>query len=327
MRYLTKGTKITKMEEQIALSIHCNSFEIVDNGDESSFDKIMFILEVSLSSNRSYQIQRSYVDFVDFDSKIRKKMNLNLNLPLRNILVVEGGMMLGVYPESNEKKKLKDTSGLNVSSLSKVGGSTIHDISMLPNTVAEPDPSIDLLVNLCESNRWIQKITSIVQSIGKSRDIRSYDWIRLKEEDLLSAVSELDFYLQAILSRHEIVASVLFSLFFDPETLSMTNTNEGYNDFIDKTEGISVPELLLTDTVNVQTRIRGIEIKKFEVKEGQFIVWKFIVMGYDIGFSIFVNGECRMSNTRCNGHQYGAMIADTDGCCELIWDNSYSICK
>jgi hypothetical protein len=315
------------MEEQIALSIHCNSFEIVDNGDESSFDKIMFNLKVELTSNRSYQIQRSYVDFVDFDSKIRKEMNLNVNLPLTNIHVVEGGMMLGIYPESKEKKKLKGNSGLKLSSLSKVKGSSIHDISVLPNSIVKPDPSIDLPLYLGEKNNWIQAISSIVQSIGKSRDIRSYDWIRLKEEDLLSTVSELDFYLQTILSRHEIVASVLFSLFFDPESFSMTNTNERYDNSMDKTNGISVPELLLTDTINVQTRIRGVETKKFEIKEGHFIVWKFIVMGFDIGFSIFVNGECRMSNTRCNGLQYGAMVADVDGCCELIWDNSYSICK
>jgi hypothetical protein len=311
------------MEEKIALSIHCISYEIMDNGNNSSFDKIMFTLNISVSSNRSYQIQRSYIDFVDFDSKIRTEMNLNLNLPLKNILSVEGGKMLGNYPGSKERHKLKCTSGLKLSLLTKVEDEKYHDITVLPYTIAEPDPLIDIP----NSDSWIQTITSIMQSIGKPRDVRNCGWIQLKEEDLLSTVSELDFYLQKILSRHEIVSSEVFAFFFDPEYIFMANINGGYYSSVDKTESISVPELLLIDAINVQTRIRGIETKRIAVKERQIVVWKFIVIGFDIGFSILMNGECRMSNTSCNGLQFGAMVADKDGFCELVWDNSYSICK
>jgi hypothetical protein len=311
------------MEEKIALSIHCSSYEIMNNGSNSSFDKIMFTLNISVSSNQSYQIQRSYIDFIDFDCKIRTEMNLNLNLPLENILAVKEGMMFGIYNHlgSKERNELQCTSGLKQSTLTKVEDEKNYDITGLPYTIAEPDPSIDIP----KSDSWIQTITSFMQSIGKPQDVRSRG--RLNEEDLLSTVSELDFYLQKILSRHEIVASELFALFFDPEYIFMANINGGYESSLNKTEGISVPELLLIDAINVQTRIRGIETKGIAVKEGQIIVWKFIVIGFDIGFSILMDGECRMSNTSCNGLQFGAMMADKDGFCELIWDNSYSICK
>lgn len=304
------------MEEKIALSIRCSSFQIVGNGDSPSFDKIVFSIDVSLSADRSYQVQRSYVDFVDFDRRIRNQIDLNLPFDRKNIDVVERGMKSGLY----NYPKLKN-----------------RDISLVPYSIPEPIPSVGISPGSkakIEKNSWIQTVIGgIVKSIpivAKSRDTINHDWIRSKENNFSSTVSDLDLYLQKVLSYHEIVQSELFSLFLDPDSIPMANMIEGKNNAMGKTESVSVHELLLIDAINEKTEIRGFETKMFAVKEGQVIVWKFKIIGFNIGFSVRLNGELRMSYTQCNAHQsfqYGSMQSSVDGFCELIWDNPYSICK
>ena len=92
-------------------------------------------------------------------------------------------------------------------------------------------------------------------------------------------------------------------------------------------ETLSIHDLLLMKVPNNKCTVRSSEDASFKMMKGQIIVWQFSTEGYDIGFSVSVNGKTKIALTRYNSHQKVASgsLEVTDDCSvTLCWDNSHA---
>jgi len=65
----------------------------------------------------------------------------------------------------------------------------------------------------------------------------------------------------------------------------------------------------------------------FSVPSQHMIIWRFSTDGFDIGFSVEMNGTEKVPYKRCKSHEsieYGSLEAEVHSLCALKWDNSYS---
>eukprot|EP01035_Chromulina_nebulosa_P020523 gene20523-26619_t len=84
--------------------------------------------------------------------------------------------------------------------------------------------------------------------------------------------------------------------------------------------------ILLSCPVN-QVTVRRFEEHIFHVKAGQFILWRFSTLDFDIGFSVEMNNEIKVPVTRYKSHEKiicGTLEAQQNAICKLKWDNSYA---
>jgi hypothetical protein len=302
------------MEEPTISVYCCDYFPAITDDESSSFNKHIFVIEVSFGYDLTYQILRSYVDFVALDIGIRGTQSVqNLVLPLDNVSIVEKEINLGRYGYIPQKEKRKKT-GQRVTRIIDENEET-DDISVM--TIAE---------SLAQSTKskfyWSAVGNNFLQEI--------------KEENLKAKVDDLDFYLQDILSRDSLILSETFLFFLNPEILSMADIKNsparsmrgGHYDV--QNQELSVHELLLTGVKHTVCNVGKEITQPFIVGDGEVLVWKFCTLRYDISFNVEINGHCVSSCSRCNAHekdQYGAVVYDGGGLCTLKWDNSYSLCK
>jgi len=111
-------------------------------------------------------------------------------------------------------------------------------------------------------------------------------------------------------------------LFLDEEAKDMRSS-------LKNLEPLSIHDLLLMKVPNNKCTVRKSEEASFKMTKGQIIVWQFSTEGYDIGFSVSVNGQTKISLTRYNSHQKVAsgsleITEIADGKVTLCWDNSHA---
>eukprot|EP00981_Chlorochromonas_danica_P003013 scaffold602_cov179-Ochromonas_danica.AAC.10 len=95
------------------------------------------------------------------------------------------------------------------------------------------------------------------------------------------------------------------------------------------------PPLTTTDLVLINQSIRNTIVHRIEefplkVPSRHYVVWRFATTGFDIGFSMEVNGVIKIPLTRFKSHEApicGALKVDHLAECLLRWDNSYAKCK
>lgn len=143
---------------------------------------------------------------------------------------------------------------------------------------------------------------------------------QIEPELILSKVQPLSAYLNKLLKFHEIVASDEFLLFLDEEAKDMKSN-------VKNLEALSIHDILLMRVSYNKCTVRKSEEASFKVLKGQIVVWQFSTEGYDIGFSVSVNGQTKISLTRYNSHQKvasGSLEVTEDGKVTLCWDNSHA---
>lgn len=94
-------------------------------------------------------------------------------------------------------------------------------------------------------------------------------------------------------------------------------------------ESLNVHDILLLNTPISFCTIRPNKGEEFtfSVSFEHLIIWRFSTDGFDIGFSVEMNGNPKVPYTRCKSHEsieYGSLEAEAHSLCTLKWDNSYS---
>lgn len=276
------------------LSVRCSSYSNYASVNESTELKLPgFQLKILLRPDHllTYEIRRSYAQFAEFDRLIREKLTTqNLEFPLQSSRV-----------DDAESSKSRDLNGL------------------LTN-----GPLISGVVDAAASN-------SIVNTLKESFDLTSY-WPgytskHLKqgetvEVDYSRLVEDFDFYLQDLLSRHEILASEEFALFLDPEIsiCNQSEQNESNNNNRDQELKMSIHQYILRDTECIDCSFTASERRAYEVTANEILIWKFL--GCQTEFIVELNGVRKMSYITFKSNtvpQYGAIIADQGGTCVLTW--------
>lgn len=254
------------------IDVHVSDYYQV--GDGQIYDKHYFIIAVKVE-NTSYSVDRSYVDFVDLDKRLRKRF------PRSNILALPLDAISSIEKALSKEKSDRRKSG--------------------------------------NSSNW-DRDSLIGDNTNSSHSLR----VREKyNENIASKTKALDTYLIELLTHPEVVSSDDLMLFLDEEASSMA---------IDPNSlaPLSVHDLLLISEPIHRVTVRRLEEHTFFINPGQFILWRFSTLDYDIGFSVELNGEARLGYARYKSHEKpicGVLEASAKSSGKLIWDNSYAKCK
>jgi hypothetical protein len=259
---------------------------VVGNG--TSYDKHVFSICVTVEGLQ-YTVDRTYVDFVDLDRKLRKKFP-RIKMPM---LPLEAADFVAKV-------------------LAKEGGKNGKTTQVTP-TRDNGRGSVALTR---------ESLTSFTKDGALSQLSKS---LRVLDGDMSidDKVGVLDKYLKHLMSMHELLASDEILLFLDEEATSMSIDPNSL-------EPISAHDLLLLSSPTNSMTVKRVEDATFSVRPGQLVVWRFTTENYDIGFSVEMLGEVKVSYTRYNSHVRpvsGTVEANGTGICRLIWDNSYAKCE
>lgn len=265
------------------LTVNIGSYFQVASGE--SYDEHIFVIDLH-ADGVEFTVDRSYVDFVDLDRRIRKKYP-KIKLPA---LPLDG---------SSDIEKILLKSADRRGSLA---------------TSALPNP---------QQRESVGMVTRESFSATPEKDKSKKFKIRNQTEIVRTKVGALDIYLKKALSMHEVLASDEVLLFFDEEAASMAIDPSTLN-------AVTVHDLLLINEATHKCTVSRSETAEIIIRQGQLLVWRFLTEKYDIGFSIEMNSDVKLTYTRYNSHEKPAMgtIEATETCkCRLKWDNSYAKCK
>lgn len=251
-------------------------------GDGSTYDKHYFILNIRID-NSVYAVDRSYIDFITLDYKLRENFpHIHFSsLPLDAL-------------QSFQRQCMKDHMEKN---------SQNNRINIL-------------LTQINGKENMIEKAFDDVINPSKFS-------LKVRErynESIGSKVALLDNYIVDLLKYPDILLSDDLILFFNNEAPSMA---------LDPLSLEPLSEfdlLLLSEPMNTSLVSRQKE-HQFRLRRGQFLLWAFSTLNFDIGFSIEMNGEVKVPYGRHKSHESaicGALEATFDCSCKLIWDNSYA---
>lgn len=274
------------MEVEPVLTVRCCEFP----GELDDKDNPTFLVKVCMRSDGllSYEVQRSYTDFIEFDGKIRRSMSID-NL---------------VFPS--------------------------HEQSLIQRSASDTLEKKESRQNLeVERNDYI--VLTMVESLYTL--IHSYcQHSEIIDIETRGNAESLDFYLQDILSRHEIVASDEFLSFLDPEITPITESTQldylfdlkDISDARSPRDFLSVPDILLRDVTPTESRVKDNEIYSSDITAGQTLVWKFKTIGYQTGLTVKINGVPKMFcpnsfTDKSASPVCGEFRAEENGFCTLFW--------
>lgn len=264
-----------------------NNF-VIGNGD--SFDELIFGIDVHYEKIY-YTLYRSYVDFVYLHAQLRKtfpqceipSLPLNATSRIQKALKKENN--------STQTRTMSKSQLIRNSSRNSVSAISKHSFSDLSVTSEK----------------------SVVPQM-KASD---------KSENMDQKVKELQLYIRAILTFHEIIVSDIFAEFLDEEIASPA---------LDAPvkEASTEQDLLLLNTPSSTVSVRNKDVVSFDVTAGQLVIWRFETANYDIGFTVELDDEVVVSYTRYRANEItvrGTLEVPRQGICKLIWDNSYAKCN
>jgi hypothetical protein len=95
-----------------------------------------------------------------------------------------------------------------------------------------------------------------------------------KQVNYSHLVEDIDFYLQDLLSRHEILASEEFALFFDPNmsTYTKSQQNESNINNRDQELNMSIHQYILRDTECIDCNFTGSEIRSYKISLDEILL-------------------------------------------------------
>jgi hypothetical protein len=126
----------------------------------------------------------------------------------------------------------------------------------------------------------------------------------------------------SLLAYHEIIATEELLVFLD---------EDAQNSAVDLSslEVPSAVQLLLAGQTPSKATVRAYdkEVMRLTATPESVLIWNFSTVGYDIGFSVELNGEARVPYTRYKSHEKsveGALEISQSGTVVLIFDNTYA---
>lgn len=267
------------------IDAHVSEYFQIGDDYGLNYDHHCYTIHVRIE-NIFYTVDRTYVDFVELDRRLRKKFPRSniFPLPLEAAEIIERALN---DKEREQKRKSLLESGISLASARD---------ALLFGLEVSTSP-LNMLANT----------------------------FRVKEnivEDFGEKVSALDTYLVALLTHAEVVASDDIILFLDEEASSM---HVDPNSLLP----LSEQDLLLINVQPTKATVRRTEEKSFPISAGQYILWRFSTLNFDIGFSVELNGETKIPYTRYKSHEKaisGTLEAPVNGICTLKWDNTYARC-
>lgn len=283
--YPSQGSFSDSVLSAVDLSI--KDYYFTDDGD--SYDKHYFVINVRVGS-LSFNVDRSYVDFVEFDRRLRKcfpdsavpTLPLDAANRLQQLITREAAILL-------DKKRVSSGGSGSVSGSPAKTFVSANDVSTLPSEIRR------------STAKNIFKIP-----VSSTEIMRQY-------------VDSLTYYLSDITCHHELLTSDLLQVFLDEEIISM------FNDVIPPV--LTVYDLLLLNSPVNQTIVHRLEEHMFQLPAESMIVWKFFTAQYDIGFSVEMEGMSRLPLTRFNAHERpicGALETTLPTAVKLVWNNTYA---
>lgn len=268
-------------------TIDCQVFEYYQVGEGKHFEDHMFSIKIHVE-DINYIVDRSYVDFVDLDRRLRKRFPKNRFQPIP--------LGAAKYLEKVLRQREKESKYKKAESGSASTGRDSSSSMMLEFQGSSSTP-----------------IPDGEQGSGSKLYLKDYSAI----------VEELDFVLVTLLSQPEIVSSDEMMLFLDEEASSMQAD-------LQSLVPLSEYDILLLNTPVNKCMVSKYEEFKFHVSLGQFVLWKFSTVDYDIGFSVELNGDPKVPYARYKSHEKvitGTLEISQSAICTLKWDNSYALCK
>ncbi len=275
---------------------HGVDLQVVDYyyvAEGASYDKHFFIVEVFVEDIK-YTVDRSYVDFVELDRRLRKvypETSLP-NLPLEGASTVEQAL-------------IKEASSLNDSKKVPLGSG---QLSSTRNSVAYTRDSL---------------ISSPPFKPGSKR--HHYQLLHIPDDStemIKKQKNPLTLYLVGLTCHHELLTSEAMTAFLDQEYTSMFSTV--------MPPPLSTFDLALLKVEVNHTIVSRIEEQIFKVPANHLVVWRFSLESFDIGFTVEVNGKIRLPLTRYRASfapVCGAIEVQTQSVVSLRWNNSYARCK
>jgi hypothetical protein len=135
-------------------------------------------------------------------------------------------------------------------------------------------------------------------------------------------VEPLNKYLSGLLRYHELVTSSILRNFLDEEITSIFDAS--------MPSPLTEYDLLLINMPLMICTVHKTEHRVFEVPADHFLLWRFIVTDFDIGFLIEAGDEVKLPLTRYRSSQgpiCGALYVSKSSLCKLKWDNTYAKCE
>lgn len=276
-------------------------------GDALSYDNIVFVIDVtSVPHSVSYTVERSYVDWVDLDRRLRKKFPRTQlpRLPLVSRLLVEKELV--------HKQKQSVLGGANFRN-----NSTDEPYGFAAAGAARTQTVAEFSIPTSTARESHLNSRDSIESLEGAF---SHD-AQFEYENMGAKVDELNMYFLALLNLPEVVVSSEVALFLDEEAANLRSD-------ISKLAPLSVYDILLAGSSTARVLVRSSETLCLrKVLRDQLVVWRFRTRDFDIGFSVDLNDECRVAYTRCPSHlepSAGSLQAHENGTVNLKWDNSYS---
>ena len=275
------------------------------DGDGLTYERNLFTIAVTVDGSLLHTVERSIVDFVELDRRLRKKFPRNdfAALPLEDITIValKRALEKGMGALRNGTSVGTSSPAAWSPASSRSGSFSTHAHStVLPNS-SNPAGS----VHTTEELTWANNPMTVRQS----------------DKMGCTKIQAFNDYLGSLLSQHEVVVTEDLLQFLDDEVSSLSRQSIQ--------EPLSVHDLLLLDepVTNAVIRTGGHENAAFTMQPGQMIVWSFTTTNYDIAFSVEVNGIEKIHYTRVDSHRKpvcGALLIESQSLCVLKFDNSYA---
>lgn len=258
--------------------------------DGNSYDKHYFIIEIFVEDIK-YTVDRSYVDFVELDRRLRKVYPETSmpDLPLRGAASIEQAIIKEAASLQDQKKK-----PLGSGSLTSTRNSTVYTRDSL---ISSPN---------FKSKRQTQQFLIPDNSTEVFKNCKN----------------ALTLYLVGLTCHHELLTSEAMSTFLDEEITSM---------FVGTLPApLTTFDLVLINMPTHNCIVSRIEEHSFVVPSNYMLVWRFETAHFDIGFQVEVNGKIRLPLTRYRASEAaicGAIEVTVDSNVTLRWNNSYAKCK
>jgi hypothetical protein len=243
------------------------------NNDGLNYSDHYYVVEVKVKE-LMYSVDRSVLDFVDLDRKMRKRFG---SIKLDSLPFKDGVLeaLTGELKSLDEANKEKGPGGDRESDSSSFSPTRAESVSYTGEEVQQRARSRSSLFG------GAAKMSRPVQVASTDRMDRK--------------VISLTRYLEGLLRHHEVIVADEFLLFFDEEAPSMFVSPSSL-------EPLTIHDLLLLNEPVYRCIVRKKEEVVIEVEPGQLVLWKFGTADFDIAFGIDLNGEAKIKPSRYNSH-------------------------
>lgn len=256
-------------------------------GEGGTYEQQLFSIEISVEAIVSHTVDRSVVDFVELDRRLRRRFP---KFPPTALPMDESvwSMLRKTLEKGTHQHSLLSPSPVSRSSFS---GANVSG-SVVSGSGEYLSPTRNVFVNPADR-------------MGPNK------------------IKAFNLFLQGLMQRHEVCVSEELLFFFDQEvSVLCPGTSE-----IPEPLSVHDLLLLGEPVVSCVVRKGSQEVVRHQAAVGQMIIWAFSTLKYDIAFSIEVNGQTKLSYTRYDSHRKpscGSLLLEEAGQVVLRFDNSYA---